>query len=995
MLLVMLLGAGACTANRSQQEPEELPAPDLARHVDPFIGTGGHGHTYPGATVPFGMVQLSPDTRLTGWDSCSGYHYSDDKIHGFSHTHLSGTGVPDYCDVLLMPQVAPHVDPARPIDRFQRGPSPEANKAPPQRFDKKTERASPGYYRVVLDDDQDNSGDEVEVELTATPRVGMHRYRFPPDRYGYVYLDLVHRDPVTKATMTVGHDRRFVSGERRSRAWARDQRVFFALEFSRPALSCQIPQDDGMTMGAFHFDDTALRVRYLFAPSSEPLLVRMGLSATGVAEAEKNLRHELTHWDFDRVRREARDTWNRALSKVQVEGGTERQRRIFYLFSDVDGRYRGLDGKVHDSRGHDIYTVFSLWDTFRAAHPLYTILQQERTKDFLGTFLAHYEESGRLPVWELAGNETNCMIGYHAVPVIVDAYVKGIRGHDDTYMPRLYEACKHFAMLDQRGQDAYKQLGFIPSEHEGESVSKTLEYAYDDWCIARMAAGLGRDEDKTRFLRRAQAYKNLFDPETGFLRPKRNHIWKTPFDPREVDFNFTEANCWQYTFFVPHDVAGLIELLGGKEAFASKLDELFEAPQQTTGRRQSDITGLIGQYAHGNEPSHHMAYLYNHAGQPWKTQRRVRQILGDLYDDAPDGLCGNEDCGQMSAWYVLSALGFYPVCPGTDRYEIGSPLFPKATLQLRNGKRFVIRANGVSKDNIYIRAAWLNGKPWTKGWISHQALMAGGELRFEMGPEPQRHWATQPADLPCTSIDSDAILPVPFVVARGRTFRKSIQVELRTITEDTKIHYTVDDREPTRSSPVYASPIELTGTTTLKAFASKADMGTTPVITARFHQIPNDWTITLRHRYSRQYTAGGDHALIDGLRGTKSWRTGSWQGYHRNFEATVDLGKIQRLTRVGAGFLQDVGSWIWMPKAVEFAVSIDGSTYTRVGKLAAKVSDRSDAVTIQDHEQKLDRVEARYVRVKAKNYGRIPDWHPGKGGRAWIFVDEVLIEAIE
>src|SRR5215216_4843108 len=655
-----------------------LPTPafaqqDLTRYVNPFVGTGGHGHTFPGAIVPYGMVQLSPDTRLTGWDGCSGYHYSDSKIYGFSHTHLSGTGISDYGDILLTPAVGKSFGSSH--------------------FEHRNERATPGYYSVKLDDN-------ILVELTATARVGMHRYTFPSTDDANVLLDLAHRDKVIDFDYRITGTNTLV-GWRRSQAWAKDQIVYFALEFSQPFTEYS---SIGTLKLSFRFDTR----------SGAQVLAKVGISSVDIDGALKNLRTEVNHWDFDKVRSDAAAAWNSELNKIQVTGGTDAQLTNFYtalyhamtapnLFMDVDGRYRGRDFKTHVAGDFSNYTVFSLWDTFRAAHPLYAIIDQKRTRDFIKTFLAQYEQGGRLPVWELAANETDTMIGYHAVSVIADAVAKGIDGFN---LEKAFIAMKHSAEFrEHRGLGAYIDQGFIATEDERESVSKVLEYAYDDWCIAQVARMLGKKEDYERYSARAQSYKNVFDRAIGFMRPRNNGGWAEPFDPREVTFAFTEANSWQYTFFAPHDISGLVALMGGREQFSRKLDQLFTVDSRTTGREQADITGLIGQYAHGNEPSHHMAYLYNYAGQPWKTQSRVRQIMDEFYKPTPDGLIGNEDCGQMSAWYVLSAAGFYPVTPGSQTYVIGSPLFPEVRFNLENGKSFVIRSINASDRNVYIQSA--------------------------------------------------------------------------------------------------------------------------------------------------------------------------------------------------------------------------------------------------------------------------------------------------
>ncbi|MBX5479079.1 MAG: GH92 family glycosyl hydrolase [Pyrinomonas methylaliphatogenes] len=711
----------------------------LVDYVNPFIGTGGHGHTYPGAVLPFGMVQLSPDTRVTGWDSCSGYHYSDDVIYGFSHTHLSGTGVPDYNDILFAPTVGEaYLEPKTGED---------AMRGYASHFSHRNEVARPGYYAVLLDDEK------IKVELTATMRVGLHRYTFPDTDRANIIVDLRHRDKVLDSMLRVVGPAR-IEGYRRSQSWARDQIVYFVAEFSKPFKEFGIALDGRILAGAREARGADVRAFFRFdARHDEPILVRVAISAVDLDGARRNLAAELNHWDFERVRRDAERAWERELSRIIVRGGTREQLIDFYtamyhlmlapnVFMDVDGRYRGRDFKIHTARDYTHYTVFSLWDTFRAAHPLFTIIDQKRTRDFIRTFLAQYEQVGRLPVWELAANETDTMIGYHAVSVIADAAVKGIAGFD---WEEAFEAMKQSAERDARGLAAYRQRGYVAIEDDRESVSKTLEYAYDDWCIAQMARLLGRDDDHRRYLERARYYRNLFDRETGFMRPrKRDGSWLTPFDPREVSAHYTEANAWQYTFFVPQDIGGLIELMGGPERFELKLDELFTTESKLTGRELPDITGLIGQYAHGNEPSHHIAYLYDYVGRPWKAQARVHQIMTELYKPTPDGLSGNEDCGQMSAWYIFSAAGFYPVTPGSKTYAIGSPLFEEVTFNLENGRRFTIRARNVSARRIYIRSATLNGRPYSRPFITHDDLMRGGTLVLTMSDRPSR-WGTKEA----------------------------------------------------------------------------------------------------------------------------------------------------------------------------------------------------------------------------------------------------------
>ena len=937
---------------------------DLTRYVNPFVGTAGHGHTFPGAIVPFGMVQLSPDTRLTGWDGCSGYHYSDSIIHGFSHTHLSGTGISDYGDVLLMPTVG------RPDEPY------------PSRFSHQNEKASPGFYSVKLDDDN------IFVELTATARAGMHRYTFPATNEANVIIDLAHRDKVIDSGLKV--EGATFLGWRRSQAWARDQVVYFAIEFSRPFTEHGFEN----LKGFFRFD-----VR-----DGKPVVARVGISSVSTEGALKNLRAEINHWNFDKVRSAAVGAWNAELRKITVSGGSDAQLTNFYtaiyhamtapnIFMDVDGQYRGRDFKIHKATGFTNYTVFSLWDTFRAAHPLYAIIDTKRTRDFIKTFLKQYEQGGRLPVWELAANETDTMIGYHSVSVIADAAAKGIGGFD---LKQAFAAMKHSAELRHYGLGAYIDKGFISTEDERESVSKVLEYAYDDWCIAEVARRLGETADYNRYLARAQSYKNVFDPEIGFMRPRTNGNWTEPFDPREVTFHFTEANAWQYTFFVPQDVNGLIDLMGGRDKFARKLDQMFEAESRTTGREQADITGLIGQYAHGNEPSHHMAYLYNYAGQPWKTQFRVRQIMDQFYKPEPDGLIGNEDCGQMSAWYVLSAAGFYPVTPGSTIYAIGTPLFPEVEFKLENGKSFRIVANDVSEQNIYIQFAVLNNFPYRKSYIDHADLMAGGQLVLQMGPRPNQQWGVGPGNEPVSRIGGPSIIPVPIIKSPGQTFKTNLEIDMRSF--GGAIHFTTDGSEPSSRSLRFTKPFTVDKSTTIKAIAIDSAGRHSRVATAKFHQIPHDWKLTLLSKYSSQYPGGGDFAVIDGIRGTTNWSGGAWQGYWgKDFVAVVDLGKVQTVSKLGAGFLQEAGSWIWMPRRVDFEVSLDGRTFTPVLSIPNDVPDGSDpnanvGTLAKDFVKNVMRQEARYVRIKAVNFGKIPAWHPGSGGDAWIFVDEIIIE---
>lgn len=952
-----------------------------AKYVNPFIGTGGHGHTFPGATVPFGMVQLSPDTRIDGsWDGCGGYHYNDSVIYGFSHTHLSGTGVSDYGDIAVLPFTRYKGDDenSKELDykKYAAG------------FSHKNEAASAGYYRVKLDNN-------VTAELTATTRVGLHQYTFPAGEVARLIIQADHRDKTLESEITVVGSN-CLEGIRRSEAWATDQHIYYVMEFSKP-FSKNMRVGKGSNDGKPFTAYCQLNFGKL---NGKPLLVRVGISTVSIEGARKNLQAELPNWDFNKVRKDAEAMWNKELSRVEV-AGTQEQLAIFYtalyhtmlqpnVSMDVDGMYRGRDNNIHKAEGFTNHTVFSLWDTFRGAHPLYTLLQRGRTADFINTFNAQYEQGGRLPVWELASNETDCMIGYHSVSVIADAMLKGITGFDYN---KAFEASKHSAMLDIFGLKAYKQNGFISLEDEHESVSKNLEYAYDDWCIAQMAQLLHKTDDYKYFMRRSQSWKNMLDAQTTFMRPRRNGGWLSPFDPREVNNHFTEGNSWQYTFFVPQDVNGLMERMGGTQSFEKKLDELFTTTSETTGREQADITGLIGQYAHGNEPSHHMIYLYDFAGKPYKAQQLIHHVLTDFYKNAPDGLIGNEDCGQMSAWFVLSSLGIYQVTPGSPYIMLGTPLFSRAVIHLENGKTFTITAPNISPANYYIASVQLNGMPHPASYITYNDIMAGGTLAFTMAskPEQQKEAAPPPADVP------ERILSVPAIDAKAQVFDDSLQIEMvsNELNANTGVYYRLDKKtdtdQPNAGDIKYTHPFFIHDNKTIVASSGDKERHS-PVVTAHFFRRPNNWTITIHSKYSPQYTAGGDKGIIDGIRGDSNWRKGDWQGYQsQDFECVVDLQKPTTIQEFNAGFLQDTRAWILMPTKVEYYTSNDNSNFTLAATVQNEVDAKDYRVQTKDLAAHISPTTARYVKVKAYNYGLLPAWHQGAGGGAYIFVDEVEV----
>ncbi|OFY83981.1 MAG: alpha-mannosidase [Bacteroidetes bacterium RIFCSPLOWO2_12_FULL_35_15] len=932
-------------------------------YVDPFIGTGGHGHAFPGATVPFGMVQLSPDTRIDGsWDGCSGYHYSDSIIYGFSHTHLSGTGCSDYGDIMLMPLMSNS-------SCFYR-------ETYSSKFSHKTETVSPGYYSVKLEDDN------ISVELTATTRVGMHKYTFSEDGEADIIMDLNHRDKLLQGDVKMIDDKT-IEVFRRSEAWAKDQYIYARIEFSKKMNDKPSMQAD---VWDFTFD----------IKKGESLLVKVALSTTSAEGARKNLQTELPGWDFEKTKTDAEALWNNELGKIEITTPAKDKLKVFYtslyhtmiqpnVAMDVDGSYRGRDNKIHKAEGFTYYSVFSLWDTFRAAHPLYTIIDQKRTSDFINTFLAQYDQGGRLPVWELASNETDCMIGYHSVSVIADAMVKGIKGFG---YEKAFEASKHSAMLDHLGLKAYKQNGFISMDDESESVSKTLEYAYDDWCIAQMALLLKKENDYHYFMKRSQSWKNVFDPETGFMRPKKNGGWLTPFDPREVNNNYTEGNAWQYTFFVPQDMEGLIKMMGGNEKFEKKLDELFTSSNKTTGREQADITGLIGQYAHGNEPSHHMAYLYDYVGKSSKTQERIHQILTEFYKPSPDGLIGNEDCGQMSAWYVLSSMGFYQVTPGTDVYKIGAPLFDNVKIHLESGKEFSIETKNSSSKNIYIDYGTLDKIDLNQ--LAHSSIFEGRKLSFEMSDKPNNNW-NKPSLIRAPSYPFKNILPVPIINTNSKVFDDSMLVEIKS---QSKAYFAVLNSG--QSAPVfhpYTKPFYISTSKNIFAYSDDGETQS-DTISGSFFKRPNNWKIQINSKYNPQYTAGGDLGIIDGIHGDVNWRKGEWQGYQgQDFEAVIDLGKEQPISLFSTEFLQDSRSWILMPTKVEFYTSIDNKNFNLVVSIDNTIKPDDNNSQVKKFNSTLSKsVTSRFVKVKAFNFGKLPVGHQGAGEDAFIFVDEIIIE---
>jgi predicted alpha-1,2-mannosidase len=952
LLAIFCLVIVACKNNKSLNTEKKVEPTSTSgeispfESVNPFIGTGGHGHTYPGATAPFGMVQLSPDTRLEGWDGCSGYHYSDSSIYGFSHTHLQGTGVADYCDILFMP--TNHR--IRVADSW--------NEAYKSKFRHSTEQAQPGYYKVQLDDYN------IQTELTTTQRTGIHRYQFAQGDSCRLFIDMMHRDELLQYDIqTIGDS--IVYGYRISKGWAEEQHCYFYAVFSEPfhdftQLDLSYTETDAQGKKR-----SVLEQVQVFSLQFDPvksLTIKVGISGVDCEGARKNLEEEAPHWNFDQYRAEARKSWEKTLAKAPIATSNPDELSKYYtalyhcytvpnIWSDVDHRYRGEDKKIHLANGYNRYTVFSLWDTFRAYHPLMSVLEPDITRDWIVTFLEIYKERGELPVWELAGNETYCMIGYHSVPVILDAYRRGITNFDHRLA---LEAMVASATGPQEEKKQYEELGFVPADQFSESVSKTLEFAYDDWCIAQFAKELGDEPVYNRFILRSQNWKNVFDQKTGFMRPRRNGGFPAPFDPFQVDFNFTEANSWQYSFFVPHDIQTLMAFHGGEEKFANKLNSLFTAPSTTTGREQSDITGLIGQYAHGNEPSHHAAFLFNYTLQhSAKTKELIDQIKNEMYSNAPDGLCGNEDCGQMSAWYVLACNSIYSLCPGNPEF-IG--VYPDAlsTAPLSNTSSASIRH------------------------------------------------AAQPISL----VSNPAILPSPVIIGPQTSFTKKAEItiycadtlaEITCQIQITKIDPETGERNISVSQYSFIGrdqfSVETNQNFQVECTASRPGFADSKKTLAIYRHSNMDMQIISSTNCDNQYTGGGKDALVDGIRGGSDFRTGAWQGWRgQHVEIIVDLGKEKPISSIGISCLEEIKSWIWFPSSIDIFISHDGLQFASAGTLKTEEPLNDYQPKTKEFSKTL-RASGRYVKLKIHpGVEPIPSWHLGSGETCWIFADEIIIK---
>ena len=951
------------------------------KDINPFIGTGGHGHTHPSAQAPFGMIQLGPNTRYDGWDGCGGYHYTDSAMYGFTCTHLSGTGVSDYGDLLMLP----YSSPTKEGDHIA--------------FDKASEVATAGYYSVTLNDG-------TRIEATAGDRVGILRIQFPEGGNPGIMIDLNFRDRVLEKSFEATGIGEW-QGRRISEGWAREQHFYFGLNITaRPDTAIELSE------GVF------------WIPMPEGTLettVEIGMSGTSEKGAWTNVVAELINHDFESLQKETKKKWEVELAKSMVKSSSVDDRAIFAtalyhaysvpnLWSDVDGSYRGADGQIYKDTLNRHYTVYSLWDTYRTAHPLYTITQPERTQEFIYGMLDMYKQRGRLPIWELAGNETDCMIGYHSVSVLADAIAKGY--HTDTTLT--LEAMRATAEMEVFGLGDYQESGFLSIENESESVSKTLEYAYDDACIAWTAERLGNLSIMNSYKQRASAYRSLIDPKSGFVRPRTNGDFLTPYAPQEVNNHFTEANAYQYSFSPVHDIEGWMEILTNfraaregwnsmprrKQAMVVKsrhdvledlLDELFTAPSQTTGRVQVDITGLIGQYAHGNEPSHHIAYLYNATNNPGKTSYWVNEILNSQYQNAPDGLSGNEDCGQMSAWYVMASMGLYPLVPGQPHYQLSTPKWDDIQLELANGKTLEIQSFGEGPYiQNYNQGVFLETHH-NRRYVTHEQILEGGIWEVERSADNKLWSITQRYN---TSLNNPTP-PAP-IIRVNRTFSGETPVEiiptgsydLWRYNRYENVKWKKDRKGRERIGKAYDNGF-VTAVTPHYGYGNHVAKA---VFTKRDDNYNAKW---LEGTPTSQYTAGGARAAVDGIQGDTDWRKGHWIGIQgENGLLEITLEKPKPMESIGVGVLKDIRAWIALPKELEMNVQYEGSAkWETIGSefmknpLSQEEPVRKEVIFTFADVRPIKR-----IRIKFINAGVLQEWHPGAGYPSYFFLDEVRLD---
>lgn len=998
VLFVLIIGLNAC------EEKQEL-----IQYVDPMIGTDGHAHTFPGATLPFGMVQVSPSNDFKAWDWCSGYHYSDSILKGFAHTHISGAGLAGLGDILLMPTAGKA--------KIKAGSEEDPDIGFRSRFSHDTEVASAAYYSVVLDDY------DVKVELTCTPRVGFHRYTFNKEGNGNVIVDPTHNimENVEATEIELLSDTE-IRGWKHCNGEAGNRKVYFYANFSKPFVNSGVAVNDQIQKSVKVATDKNVKAFVSFdLEKGESINVKVAISHVSYEGALANYEAEAEGKSFKQVLSEAKKLWEEKMNKFHIETGKISDKRNFYtalyhsmispnLISDVTGEYI-VEGKKYDSK-IDQYSNFSTWDTYRAVHPLMAIVEQKKTADFVNSLSSRFTHSKvGLPVWECLGHDNVCMIGYSTVSVMSDAIMKDIAGIDtqsayDAMRAASFNLEKHSNSYDVNGMNYYIEMDFVPGEI-GSSVSKTTEYNYYDWCLSQVAQKLGRLDDIYMYKQRSKGYRNLFDEKTGYLLPKLQNGKLVSVDKSKWDalvHNYVSGNIWGYSSYVPHDMGYLMQLHKGKEQFASWLDAIFADNSEIGGSQHVDISGFIGKYGHGDEPSHQMPYLYVYAGQPWKTQKIVRDILSRFYHDNPAGLDNNDDLGQMSSWYIFGSLGFYPVCPGSNQYQIGSPAYKKASINLENGNTFTVIANNNSDKNVYIQSAKLNGKEYTRPFITYNQISNGGKMVFEMGSKPNKTWGNAEADLNEIlgtksigeyKLQEEKQVLMPYTKDKTFSFEGNKKLELICGTSGAEIRYTTDGSEPDLNSKKYRKPIYINKDVSIKAKAYKKGLKESAVAQVNYLKgIP----FNAKTAYPKVSVEGDDIGygnksgvqLIDGGFGSTTYNDGFWTGVDlKDLNVGIDLGRLRRISKVKPGVLIYPGAWIFNPKDIEVYVSNDQKNY-RLVKTFAMESPKDERRFIVRPSINFSPVNARYLKVKFKN-GPIPDWHMAGGRKHWIFVDEILI----
>lgn len=996
---LLALLSGCQPASTALSEPIE--------YVDPMIGTGGTGHTFPGATTPFGMVQLSPSNEYKSWDWCSGYHYQDSIIKGFAHTHLSGPGLSGLGDILLMPSRKAHTSPGTEAD---------ADSGYRARFSHDKEQAKAGYYALHLHEE------DIQVELTAGSRMGYHRYTYGGSDEAYLIVDPNHHinENILDAGLEQLSDTE-IQGYKHCEGWsAGERKQYFYAKFSRPiadfglSLNGQrLPGNKGQGKGLM------AQIRFDLA-AGEEVEVQLALSSVSAAGARANFGAEAAA-DFEAAHEQARASWAAVLAKIELEGATEEQMTLFYtglyhafispnLISDADGQYY-VEGKVRQS---DLpqYSNYSTWDTYRGLHPLFTIIEQKHTAHFVNSLSSRVAVAGvGLPSWECLGYDNRCMIGYSAVSPIADAVLKEVPGIDveaayEAIRYAAFDRSKHSQVSDVNGMDEYLKYGYVTAE-TGASVSKTTEQNYSDWAIARVAEKLGKAADQALFDRRAIGYRNYFDPQTGYLMPLAATGQQLALDTTKwnsLKGHYISGNIWAYSAYTPHDMAGIMQLHGGRQAYAEWLLGVFENESAVEGHQHVDISGFIGKYGHGDEPGHQMPYLFNYVGQPWRTQRYVNEVLTQFYKATPEeGFINNEDLGQMSAWYVLSALGFYPVAPGDGAYQLGAPLHPKAVLRLENGKAFTVLGEQVSPENIYVQEVKLNGQPYPYNYIRHEQIMEGGTLAFVMGPKPNKDWGSAPEHTLLGDFDDTAKAevpvvgtPAPYAPDANAFFLGQREIELQSRAEGAEIFYTLDGSEPSRASTRYQRPFRINRNTTLKAIAYQDGLNPSAIFEKPYFEsvvagLPEGYPVYTVAQQDFPYGEDGAVLLFNGVIGSDNYNDNTWTGIIDDVSLSIDLGQPSALKRVSLGALTDTGSWIFPPDKIEVHGGQTPGELSLIGQL--------DLPAQTAHELKAKRYSVelkpgnyRYLQIEVANYGEAPDWHGATGKVLWVFLDEVILE---